>query len=141
MEQGRGVIQDVQTQVTEDGEEEINVSMSDGKNYSTDDFLIDKQSVITKLQDVDFDDEPEPDRLEKLNNLQKVNFEMDINESNMLDEDENEFEFDDDFNEVESGCNEEEKKKNVKSGFHVMARERENFVGKGETLENMFDDD
>lgn len=129
----QGQINNVRTEVTEDGKEETIVDLSDGKSYSTDNFNIDKQSMLEEIQNIDFGDSA--DHLDKLAKLEALSFDEPI-------------EFDDNILEPEESIvnergNVNRLNKKVRSGFAGVVEKRApvvSIISQDEIDDNFFDD-
>ena len=90
--QTQGQITDVGQQVTPDNQTETVVKMNDGKEYSTDDFSIDKKNMLKELQAIDFNDD-----VEKYSDLDDINS-VDISDDLVSDLNQDDYEDDEQFN-------------------------------------------
>jgi len=160
--QTQGQITEVGQQVTPDNQTETVVTMNDGKEYSTDDFSIDKQNMLKELQAIDFNDESA--KYEDINEINSVDISDDLSSDlNQLEEDdetynsrmqiENDVPYSDDFdsNELDNLLLDEDlvgeyndstdrlaKKKNIRSGFKVIEKTPK-VVEYNLTIDNIFD--
>lgn len=119
MQENQGQIQDVKEQVTEDGNSETMVELNDGKTYSTEDFSIDKQSMLQEIENIDFNDE----KIDKLASIE--NLDLDI-EDNFI-EKEAEFNDNENLNDVFAELEEEikENKQRKYSAFTPIKVDKE----------------